>query len=41
MSQAVIARVQWIEFLYIRRAIFSVVIANGTSVPFFNNIIWK
>ncbi|WP_268877592.1 RAxF-45 family protein [Heyndrickxia camelliae] len=41
MNQAVFVRGQWMEHLYICRAIFHAVAINGISMPIFSNCIWK
>lgn len=39
LNQAVLVRGFWIEFLYLNRAKFAVVVDNGTRVSFFSNSI--
>ncbi|MGE8203135.1 RAxF-45 family protein [Heyndrickxia sp. NPDC080065] len=41
MNNAVLVRGQWMEYIYICRAIFHVGAANGTGLPIFSNFIWK
>ncbi|WP_267128893.1 RAxF-45 family protein [Cytobacillus dafuensis] len=41
MSQAVLMRGFWMEFIYIYRAIFAGFAVNGISMPFFSNFIAK
>ena len=41
MNQTVLMRGFWMEFLYIYRAIFAIIAANGISMPFLSNFIAK
>ncbi|GIN84751.1 hypothetical protein J6TS2_11370 [Heyndrickxia sporothermodurans] len=41
MSNAVLIRGQWMEYIYICRAIFHAEAANGTSLSIFSNFIWN
>lgn len=41
MNQTVLKRGFWMEFIYIHRAIFAAIAANGTSVSIFSNFIAK
>lgn len=41
MNNAVLVRGFCMEFLYINRAIFAIAVVNGTSMPFFSNLIAK
>ncbi|WP_318153088.1 RAxF-45 family protein [Metabacillus arenae] len=39
MNQSVVLRAQMLDFIYLCRAIFHVVVVNGIRMPFYNNCI--
>jgi hypothetical protein len=39
MNNSAVVRTQFLDFIYICRAIFHVVAANGIRMPFFSNCI--
>nr|WP_096190948.1 RAxF-45 family protein [Neobacillus soli] len=39
MKRSILVRVQWLEALYLCRAIFHDVVFQGRSLPFFRNCI--
>lgn len=39
MNRSIVVRTQFLDFIYICRAIFHCVVANGIRMPFFSNFI--
>nr|WP_154709430.1 RAxF-45 family protein [Bacillus sp. AFS018417] len=39
MNRSIVVRTQFLDFIYICRAIFHRVVANGIRMPFFSNFI--